>query len=111
TSNHKPAPGNHAIYKFYAKPTDDELIYIFGDEAPKSESVSKTYTTDPNGTVNVTYTDEFDRTIATCITPPNSDLLIEYDGYGEESLKPAFHDTVKQKIEVNPTVLLMKATY
>lgn len=108
----------HTIRKYYAKPTTDELIYMFGDEAPRSESVEKTYTVDPNGTVNITYTDEFDRVIATCLTPPNSTsgALYGYDGYQDSSTydhdpRPFVNDTVENRFTISSKCIVSKATY
>lgn len=111
----------HTIRKFYGKATSTELIDIFADEAPgnssskdsvidaRSNPVLKTYTYDPNGTISVTYTDEFGRTIATALQPPGSSLLV--DNLAPDPYKPQNHDTVLGKIQVGPNSYLAKATY
>ena len=51
----------------------DELIRIFGAEAPDNETVTKEITTDPNGTESVSYIDKNGKLLATCLSY-NSDL-------------------------------------
>ena len=58
----------------YAKPSDQELIAIFGDEAPQAENILKTITIDPNGSASIAYTTIECLTIATAMStevPPN----------------------------------------
>lgn len=59
----------------YSAPTDDELIRIFGDEAPLAESVIKTITIDQNNVMSVTYTSKEGKTIATALTSENTNNL------------------------------------
>jgi hypothetical protein len=59
----------------YCAPTDDELIRIFGDEAPLAESVIKTITIDQNNVMSVSYTSKEGKTIATALTSTNSPNL------------------------------------
>lgn len=59
----------------YCTPTEDELIRIFGDEAPLAESVIKTITIDQNNVASVSYTSKEGKTIATAlISETNSNL-------------------------------------
>lgn len=51
----------------------DELIRIFGAEAPDNTTVTKEITTDPNGTQSVSYIDKTGKLLATCLSF-NSDL-------------------------------------
>lgn len=69
--------GGKTTRYLYATPTDEELIAIFGDEAPASESVLKTITIDPNGTSSVTYTSKEGNVIATSLvfTEQENNLL------------------------------------
>jgi RHS repeat-associated protein len=68
----------HSVKKYYCAPSTDELIRIFGDEAPSSASVLKTYTIDPNNVLNVSYTDEITgKVLATCLSAPQSALLLD----------------------------------
>jgi RHS repeat-associated protein len=46
----------------------EELIRIFGDEAPAKDGVRKTITVDPNGTASITYTDKSGQVLATCLS-------------------------------------------
>lgn len=59
----------------YSTPSDDELIRIFGDEAPLAESVIKTTTIDPNNAVTVSYTSKEGKTIATALISESTDNL------------------------------------
>lgn len=53
---------------FYSTPSDDELIRIFGDEAPLSKSVIKTTTIDQNEVISISYTSKEGKTIATSLS-------------------------------------------
>jgi len=59
--------GGKTTRVLFGSPSDEELIRIFGDEAPLSESVIKTITIDPNDVVSVTYTSKEGKTIATAL--------------------------------------------
>jgi hypothetical protein len=59
----------------YTTPTEDELIRIFGDEAPQAKSVVKTITIDQNNVQSVTYTSKEGKTIATALISQNTDNL------------------------------------
>ncbi|RYD54596.1 MAG: hypothetical protein EOP56_18905, partial [Sphingobacteriales bacterium] len=98
----------HTTQKYYGKPTTTELKELLGDEAPKAESVLKTYTKDPNGVYNVTYTDEAGRVIITALTTPQSSLLTPITPLGDAKY---VSDTLRDMIQMSPTRLLTKATY
>ncbi len=104
--------GAKTVKKFYGKPTQDELIRLFGDEAPDAESITKTYTIDPNSVFNVTYTDPSNKTIATCLSSPQSALLDPI-----AVLANTNYDTIKQKVPASPSTpitgvrLISNATY
>ena len=60
----------------YATPTMDELIALFGDEAPNHQDVSKIISIDPNNTKSVVYITKEGHTIATGLTfSEDSDVL------------------------------------
>jgi hypothetical protein len=59
----------------YGTPSEDELIRIFGDEAPLANSVIKTFTKDQNDVVSVTYTSKEGKTIATALVSDNASNL------------------------------------
>ena len=65
---------------FYGIPSDDELIRIFGDEAPLSESVVKTTTIDQNNVVSITYTSKEGKTIATALSSYTTQNLSALSG-------------------------------
>ncbi len=93
-------PGNyhmfgsdHTLKKYYSGVASGELIRIFGDEAPKSESVLKTYVVDANKVIDITYTDQITgKVVATCLTRPQSLLL---DTIADNPF--IVHDTVSSK--------------
>ena len=70
----------------YAAPSEDELIRLFGEEAPLAEKVTKTITLDPNNVASVTYTTVADGNViatalATIETPNLVALNNEHDGF------------------------------
>ena len=58
----------HTNRFYYSGVSDTELVRIFGDEAPKANSVIKMMAIDPNQTVTVTYQDKEGQTLATCLS-------------------------------------------
>lgn len=50
--------------------TDEELVSIFGAEAPNPDHVTKQIVTDPNGTTSISYISKSGKTLATAITDP-----------------------------------------
>jgi hypothetical protein len=59
----------------YGSPSDEQLIRVFGDEAPLSESVIMTVTTDPNNVQSVAYTSKEGKTIATALITASTTAL------------------------------------
>jgi YD repeat-containing protein len=98
----------HSIKKYYCAATTTELVRIFGDEAPRSESVLKTYTMDQNQVLSVSYTDKVtDKILATCLSAPQSELLDEI-----ESDPFTVYDTVTAKTPgYMPSRLIETKTY
>lgn len=70
---HMIGPGGRTVKTLYGTATDDELIRLFGDEAPAAESVLKTVTIDQNNTETVTYTSKEGKVIATCLVYRNQE--------------------------------------
>ncbi len=68
---------SRTVKTYYASTSDEELISIFGDEAPKATSVSKVITMDQNKTATVAYKSASRDTLATCLalSDGNTDLL------------------------------------
>ncbi|MGD1848529.1 MAG: hypothetical protein ACFB10_24315 [Salibacteraceae bacterium] len=87
---------------FYSGVAEDELLRVFGDEAPLSESVSKVMVLDPNKVMTVTYIDKAGRTIATCLESNGendyNDPTAALDGL-ESQVNAAFNvrDDIQQK--------------
>jgi len=69
----------HTTKVYYGTPSNEELIAIFGDEAPLADKVVKTSTVDPNGTINIIYTTIEGKTIATAMTYVHATNLVEID--------------------------------
>ena len=81
----------------YTTPTETELIRLFGDEAPASENVVKTITTDQNNSASVTYTTKEGRTIATSLTTlatDNAGAGQPFDTLGYETAALPLTDTI-----------------
>lgn len=88
--------GGKTTRYLYATPTDDELVALFGDEAPDAESVLKTITVDPNDVASITYTSKEGNVIATSLAfyQQNVGNLIDLD-------EPVTTTTVTDKITEN----------
>jgi len=61
----------------YSTPTEDELVKLFGDEAPKHEDVAKIITVDPNNTRSISYITKEGNTIATGLTFSEDDDVLD----------------------------------
>lgn len=59
----------------FETPSEEELLRIFGEEAPLTASVIKSVTIDPNGVASVAYTSKEGKTIATALINKNPDNL------------------------------------
>ncbi len=57
----------HTSKTVYVSTSDQELVSLFGDEAPAKENVQKVVNIDPNGTASVSYVEKQGQTIATCL--------------------------------------------
>ena len=85
---------------YYCKPSDEELIRVFGDEALPAKAVLKTVTIDPNNTSSVTYTSTSGKVIATCLIRDGEDKghLDDIDGYngvGEDLIREVIRENHK----------------
>lgn len=67
---------------FYSSPSDEELVRVFGDEAPLAESVIKTVTVDPNDVVGVIYTSKEGKTIASAMISNETENLLPINTSG-----------------------------
>ncbi|HET6227056.1 MAG TPA: hypothetical protein VFF27_12295, partial [Bacteroidia bacterium] len=59
---------DHTAKVIYSGVSDQELIRIFGDEAPKDTSVYKSLSIDPNKTATISYINKEGQTIATALS-------------------------------------------
>ncbi len=73
------------VRTLYGNPSEEELVRVFGDEAPSAESVLKTITIDQNNTASVTYASKEGNTIASCMTVSNDDNLDNEGLYASNS--------------------------
>lgn len=64
---------------YYSETTPEELIKVFGSEAPNEIKVTKIITLDPNKTVNIQYVNQNGKTIATCLAEGENNLLSSLD--------------------------------
>ncbi len=74
--------GTNRTMKFYVSSvSNDELIWIFGDEASKDTTVFKEIAEDPNKVISVAYKTYAGQTIATCLAKngDKNDLLDELE--------------------------------
>jgi hypothetical protein len=58
----------HTQKVYYETPSQDELVMMFGDEAPISQNVFKTITVDQNNTASISYTNKEGQVIATALS-------------------------------------------
>lgn len=68
------------VKTYYSSTSETELVRIFGDEAPNSETVLKTITVDQNQTASVTYTSKEGKVIATCLAFQENDNTVDNGG-------------------------------
>lgn len=59
--------GNKTVTTEYSTASDMELLRVFGEEAPKGNTVTKVKTTDQNNVSSITYTDLSGKVIATSL--------------------------------------------
>ncbi len=83
------------VKTYYATSSDQELIRLFGDEAPAGESVLKTTTIDQNGTTSITYTSKEGKVIATCLSFQQDTQL---DPLGDNTTKVTNADQVTSNV-------------
>lgn len=66
--------------KYFEKASEDELLRIFGEEAPRADVVIKEYTKDPNNITSVVYRNvKTGQVLATCLA------VSDQDGDGDQS--------------------------
>ncbi|MBL7788010.1 MAG: hypothetical protein JNM36_19025, partial [Chitinophagales bacterium] len=96
--------GEHTAKTTYAAASDDELIRLFGDEAPSYKSVYKVTQTDPNGVQSIAYMDLNGNTIATCLAGQDVNeegSLLPINDQADESTDEPTPFTVNQSITDN----------
>ena len=78
---------NHFTSYMYAKPAQEELNFLFGNDAGDANHYTKDLTIDPNGQISVAYKDETGKTIATALTGATPKNLIALPSNPEENLQ------------------------
>lgn len=102
------------VRTMYTIPSDEELIRIFGDEAPKANAVLKTITIDQNNTTSITYASKQGYVIATCLVdnPHENPVLLSLADTNliepETGLDMTIVDSVNQNIESNGSFKAIK---
>lgn len=71
----------HETKYFYAKPDQDELDRLFGNEVGLAAHYQKNAVADPNGQISVSYIDAHGRTIATALAGASPDSLQQLDNF------------------------------
>lgn len=69
----------HTVKTLYSTPAREELLRIFGNEAPDENKVLKVVTIDQNGVASISYIGENGKVIATCISeavPAGGDINV-----------------------------------
>ncbi|MDJ1501195.1 LamG-like jellyroll fold domain-containing protein [Xanthocytophaga agilis] len=90
----------HTVRSYYSAVAEDEVVKLFGEEAPKAANLHKTITYDPNGTASVTYQSKDGKTIATALIggdskAPNLDALVDGTPFQE------INETITEKSPFN----------
>jgi hypothetical protein len=89
----------------YGSPSDEQLIRVFGDEAPLSESVIMTVTTDPNNVQSVAYTSKEGKTIATALITASTTALQSL----ETDIEPlTVRNTINQNTIIDGKIIASK---
>ncbi|MEZ4939335.1 MAG: hypothetical protein R3D58_00615 [Saprospiraceae bacterium] len=71
----------HETKYFYAKPDQDELDRLFGNDVGLASHYQKNAVVDPNGQISVSYIDAHGRTIATALAGACPDSLQQLDNF------------------------------
>ena len=74
------------IRTYYGTASEEELVRLFGDEAPRASSVTKTVTLDQNNVAQVQFSNMAGKVIAT-------GLIENIDDYNSDNLLPLNHHT------------------
>ncbi len=89
----------------YSKPSEIELIRLFGDEAPSAEGVFKTAIIDPNNTTSITYTDKSGKVIATCLAVSENDRNNLLPVTDDASIPFSVHNSIVTNNKINEDVV------
>ncbi|MEW6470490.1 MAG: hypothetical protein AB1458_16380, partial [Bacteroidota bacterium] len=84
---------SHTTKTFYGGVSDQELIRIFGDEAPDADGVHKVVNVDANYIASVSYMSKEGQVIATCLAVVDSTLLDTLPG--QYTAQFSVSDTIK----------------
>jgi|GEM_PF-1972571 len=68
---------SHTKKQFFSGVSEEELLRIFGDEAPRANTVHKVINLDENNTANINYIDKEGQNIATCLSAGSNTLILD----------------------------------
>ncbi len=93
----------------YSTPTEDELVKLFGDEAPNHQDVAKIITVDPNNTRSVSYITKEGNTIATGLTfSEDTDVLDSVKGTNPDNIVNGIKDRITNNIKTSDGFMASK---
>lgn len=96
---------------YYSSVSDQELIKLFGDEAPDATSVIKRLTTDPNKVTSVEYLSKEGQVIATCFEKTQGDELLLDLSDDETVLSITVADTIKRSVRSGDNIYKAQKRY
>jgi RHS repeat-associated protein len=68
---------SHTKKQFYSGVAEEELLRIFGDEAPKANTVHKIINLDENNTASINYVNKEGQNIATCLSAGTNTVVLD----------------------------------
>ncbi|MBP2832841.1 hypothetical protein J8281_11650 [Aquimarina sp. U1-2] len=93
----------------YSTPTEDELVKLFGDEAPNHQDVAKIITIDPNNTKSVSFITKEGNTIATGLTfSEDDDVLDSVKGSDPNNIINGIKDRITNNIKTSDGFMAAK---
>jgi RHS repeat-associated protein len=95
----------------YSSVSEQELVKLFGDEAPDDASVVKRLTTDPNKVTSVEYLSKEGQVIATCYEKiPGDELLLDLSD-DETVLSTTIADTIRRSVRSGDNIYRAQKRY
>lgn len=98
----------HTTKTLYATASDQELIRLLGDEAPRGSNVLKTTSIDPNNTASVSYTDLNGKVIATCLRFNEGDIANNITNPDDVMTSFTVNEVMNNNIQVSDGLISTK---